>query len=167
MFMIYRMKRCNLSEIMYEGVPDKELIILKKLLIILFLIITLATAGIIFYRMQPTENPVASDFIPVGNDLNNLFLMNIDDVGINLEKMADLIDLYTPDMENIPGEGTTRNMAIVKVLTGNLRQLSPVFKDMQVLFSLKPNGLDIQPYFWSSIALKSDEPKRFTENIVD
>ena len=152
---------------MYEGVPDKELIILKKLLVILFLIITLATAGIIFYRMQPTENPVASDFIPVGNDLNNLFLVNIDDVGINLEKMADLIDLYPPDMENIPGDGTAGNMAIVKVLTGKLRQLSPVFKDMQVLFTLKPNGVDIQPYFLGSIALKTDEPVKFTENIMD
>ena len=161
------MIRCRLSGIMNETVPDKELIILKKLFVVLFLIITLAAAGIFFYRMQPTETPVASDFIPGGNDLNNLFLMNIDNVGGDLEKMADLIDLYTPDIENISGKGTSGNMAIVKVLTGKLRQLSPVLKDMQFLFTLKPNGVDIQPYFWGSIALKTDEPVEFTENIMD
>jgi len=143
---------------------------LKKFVLVLLLVIVLAGGGFYYYQYQtkPQDYPVASDFMPAREDLSNLVLLGVEDLGSMMESVAEGIDLAASGLGSIlPGGGSVAAEMMMATLTGKLHETAANVGDMQLLFSARPNGLIMEPSFWGAFALKGPDPGPFIDHFMD
>lgn len=136
---------------------------MKKIAAMLFLVLVMGIGVLYFFNGKAEHPTAASDFMPDNEGLSNYALVGLNNLGSLIEDLGDGIEFLLSGFDGyIPD-----NMDLMERLSVKLHDSATGFRDMKLLFSVRANGVIVEPCFWGSVALSSSEPGKFMDLLMD
>jgi len=141
--------------------------VMKKIAAILFLIIVICIGVVSFLHEKKDEFPAASDFIPRNEGVTSFVLVGLDKTGSLMEDLGNGIEFMFSGLEGYFQGNSNGYIDLIHNLSGKLHDSAPVFQEMNILFSVRPNGIVFEPFLRGAVALNTPDPEKFMDMLMD